>query len=206
MSFIEGLQSISRRAARIIGPFLLLSPFAAASVAKQDEVRQMDLYISHPLSVLMTQNIKVRFSAYNRTHMKQSFAGEVADETGNLIVTGDWRLSLDEVKKGDVVSTRDLRPKKQPPASMVELEARGHTDWQAGIPLKQLVGHAGIYRFRFEPQRVPNHGQAFPCCERGRNTGRYFSDLRSGQGPLLHRGTNQRKVHDDEPQRGRIPL
>ncbi len=95
----------------------------------------------------MTEEVEVTFSIYNRTDTKQSFSGEVTDDKGNLILSGDWDLKLQGVREGKVVSTKELRPQKRPEAEVIELEPRGHGDWKAKMALKQLVSGSGNYRF-----------------------------------------------------------
>jgi len=152
---------MNRKLARAITPVLVWLSFAGARATAEDNTRQVDLYISHRLFVLATQELEVRISIYNRTGAEQTFAGDAADDMGDLMLSGDWRLSLEEVKRGKVVSTKDLRPEKRPQADVVELEPLSHKDWKAQISLKQWVGHSGNYRFQLSLGEHKSTGRLF---------------------------------------------
>ena len=60
--------------------------------------------------------------------------GEVADDMGNLTLSGDWRLSLEEVKKGEVLLILE--------AMKMEnniIAARDATISELNVELNQLV-------------------------------------------------------------------
>lgn len=134
---------------------------AVPCVAVEENAHLIEVYISHQLSFLITEELTVRFTVHNRADRRQSFAGEITDETGKLILTGDWRLVLEEVKEDKTVWTKDLCPKKQPQAKVIHLERGGNTAWKATIPLRQLVSHSGIYRFQLGLEGYSKVGRLF---------------------------------------------
>lgn len=124
------------------------------------------LMIMHPLYVLATDDLDVSFSVYNNTDEEQSFAGEVVDDNGNLILSGGWQLFLEELKKGEVVSSRDLRTEEQPSAKSVKLESQEEKSWRVKIALQHLVEHPGAYRLRMKFGENETMGRPFRVVER----------------------------------------
>jgi len=144
------------------------SVFALASLrlpAQAGEDR-VEVNISHPVECVITGELEARVYIYNRTDAEQTYKGEVADEKGNLILSGAWDLVVEEVKDDQVVSAKPLRPGRRPAGTQHTLKPRGHNHWKWNMPLKKLVDHPGNYRFRVSQGPYSNTGRLFRVVER----------------------------------------
>ena len=110
--------------------------------------RSVDVYVSHPLACLLDGEIKLRLSVYNRADARQTFRGVPVGAEGRLVLTGDWDLTIEQVREGKVVAARSLRPDARAEAETTELKPRGSKDWTWKARVGQIADRVGLYRFR----------------------------------------------------------
>ena len=154
-----------RRHGLLIVRFLMLALTCQRSSAGQKDT-PLNVSASHRLECLMTQPLDVRINVYNGTGAPQTIRGEVADGKGNLVLTGDWSLALEEVKEGKVVSTRALGPKTPAAGKPLTLQHGKYRDWKWKAPIPKLVDHPGSYRFRVGLGERTCAGRLFRVVER----------------------------------------
>jgi len=106
-------------------------------------------------------DIEVRVYVYNRTDRPQAYKGDVSDEEGNLLLSGGWSISLEEVAEGKTVSSRDLRRATAPTAALHTLEPQGYREWKWKARVSELTDHPGSFRFRLTYGKLAATGQLF---------------------------------------------
>jgi len=154
---------VAANALRVVSMLLLALACVAARARGADEPIQVGIF--HPLACLPSAELKADVYIYNRSKTPQRYTGEVADDKGNLALTGDWDLVLEEVKDGKVVSTKSLRPAERGKGESHELKANGDERWSLTLSVAKLTNHTGNYRFRVSNGQSSRTGRLFRVAE-----------------------------------------
>lgn len=141
---------------------------ALAAAAAQDGSMQVNVF--HPLECVLGETITVNVYLYNRSEAEQTYKGEIADDQGKLVLSGDWALTLEETREGQIVSSKPMRPKQKAESRPQRLAPRDSKDWKWKVAVADLADHPGIFRFRI------SHGQASAV-------GRFFRIVRQRGAP-----------------------
>lgn len=139
---------------------------AVMSTSARAQERGIELGIYHPLECLTSGNLEATVYIYNRGDKEQAYVGEVADEDGSLLLSGDWELTLEVMKNGEVARSKRLGPAVRAAGKQHALAARKDRRWKTRIPLNSLVEHPGNYRFRVCLGEHSQTGREFRIVER----------------------------------------
>ncbi len=145
----------------IMGFAAVLLTFAIMSISARAQERGIELGIHHPLECLISGDLEATVYIYNRGDKEQTYVGEVAAEDGTLLLSGDWKLTLEEVKNGKVVWSKRLGPQFPAAGKRHSLAAGKDRSWKSRIPVNELVEHPGNYRFRICHGAQSQNGRVF---------------------------------------------
>ena len=109
----------------------------AASASAQDGPMQVNAF--HPLECVLGETITVNVYLYNRSDVPQVYRGEVTDDQNRLILSGDWALTLEETRGGQIVATEPFQPKQKAEARPKRLAPRGSKDWKWKVAVADLA-------------------------------------------------------------------
>ncbi len=141
----------------LLAPLMCL-PIQAAS---EDPGPPSEIGIYQPFQITSNGTMDVHIYVYNRTDLAQAYQGDVADENGNLILTGNWDMILEEIKGGKVISSRSMRMGKQHKGAHHLLEPQSHYNWEWKASVADLTDHPGNYRFQVKYGELTKRGQLF---------------------------------------------
>ena len=124
----------------IMGSAAVLLTSAVTSMSAHAQERRIELGIYHALECVIPGDLDVTVYIYNRGDTEQTYVGEVADEDGTLLLSGDWELTLEEVRNGEVVWSKQLSPEVHATGKQHALPARKDRLWKTRIPVSDFVG------------------------------------------------------------------
>jgi len=150
----------------IMGSAAVLLTSAVTSMSAHAQERRIELGIYHALECVIPGDLDVTVYIYNRGDTEQTYVGEVADEDGTLLLSGDWELTLEEVRNGEVVWSKQLSPEVHATGKQHALPARKDRLWKTRIPVSDFVEHPGNYRFRVCLGEHSQTGRVFRIVER----------------------------------------
>ena len=115
--------------------------------------------------ILITEAITLRVYIFNGTKSPQVYEGDLTDDSGNLIFTGDWEIALEEVKNGAVIASKNLGRKSEQSAIQHTIQPLKYQQWELKVPVKDLTDHPGNFRFRLRFGNITKTEQLFRIVE-----------------------------------------